>query len=176
MTDAPPTVERALAAPPDTPAPAPARRWPRRLLIGALLVFAFGVLFVTGRNADTDGRSGDLDPVIVTQTPPPGGRALRQSEVGAMLQPGYDGRLTINGIDIPEGQMVGAIDPSTVTPAQLKKYGLRPNNRNTVMFQPGPGKILESLPSGQVQVVLRYFRDLRNQNTGRTVTWTFNVD
>ena len=72
--------------------------------------------------------------------------------------------------------MQGAVDPSTLTAEELKQYGLRPNNRNSVAFQPGPGKVIERLPTGQVQASVRYFRDRRNPNAGRTVTWTFNVD
>ena len=158
------------------PVTAPPRSWPRRLVIGALLVFCAFVLFRCGHRADTDGKTGDQDPVIVSQTPLPDGHALRQSEVAAVLLEGYDGRLTINGTAIPEGQMEGAIDPSSVSAADYKKYGLRPNNRNTVAFQPGPGKVLTSLPTGQVTVTLHYFRDRLNQQGGRTVSWSFTVE
>lgn len=155
---------------------APPSSWTRRIVIGALLVLCVAILVVGTKRADTDGKTGDSDPVIVSQTPLPDGHALRQSEVSAVLLNGYDGRLTINGIAIPEGQMEGAIDPNSVSEADYKKFGLRPNNRNTVAFRPGEGKVLTSLPTGPVTVTLHYFRDRLNQGGGRTVSWSFTVE
>lgn len=163
----------------DSPArPGPSARspWLRRGVIAVLLLGAVAVLLLGGRNADTDGITTDRDPAIVSQFPMPGATALRQTEIGAELRTGYDGRLVINGVEIPEDQMEGAIDPNSVTPEELKRYGIRPNNRNSVYFQPGPGKVLTELPNGEVTVSVRYFKDRQDQARGRTVTWTFQVD
>lgn len=156
--------------------PSPRSTWTRRGVILALLAGAVAVLVVGGRTADTDGVSADRDPAIVSQFPMPGATALRQTEIGAMLRAGYDGRLVINGVDIPEDQMEGAIDPSSVTPEQLRRYGIRRNNRNSVYFKPGPGKVITELPNGQVTVSVRYFKDRQAEARGRTVSWTFQVD
>jgi len=158
------------------PVTAPPSSWLRRIVIGALLVFCVVLAAKGCRHTDTSNAAGDQDPVIVSQTPLPGSHALSQSEVSAVLLQGYDGRLTINGIAIPEGQMEGAVDPSSMSAADFRKYGLRPNNRNTVAFQPGPGKVLTSLPTGEVTVTVHYFRDRLNQQGGRTVSWSFTVD
>ncbi len=158
------------------PRPSAGATWVRRGLIFALLAGAVAVLVVGGRDADTDGISADRDPAIVSQFPMPGATALRQTEIGAVLRPGYDGRLVINGVAIPEDQMVGAIDPSSVTPEELRRYGIRPNNRNSVYFKPGPGKVLTELPNGEVTVSVRYFKDRQAESRGRTVSWTFQVD
>lgn len=173
--DPPPTVADALA--PETPDPTPTRSpWLRRALIAALLLGAVAVLVLGGRDADTDGISTDRDPAIVSQFPMPGATALRQTEIGVMLKAGYDGRLVVNDIEIPEEQMEGAIDPNSVTPEELRRYGIRPNNRNSVFFKPGPGKVLTELPNGEVRVSVRYFKDRQAQARGRTVSWTFQVD
>jgi hypothetical protein len=156
--------------------PSATATWVRRGVIAVLLAGAVAVLAIGGRDADTDGVTTDRDPAIVSQFPMPGATALRQTEIGATLRPGYDGRLVINGVEIPEDQMMGAIDPASVTPEELRRFGIRPNNRNTVFFNPGPGKVITELPNGEVSVSVRYFKDRQDQTRGRTVSWTFQVD
>jgi hypothetical protein len=176
----PPVVADGAGNPPDTapdpvPGPLPRSSWLRRLAIVAALAVAVGVLWYGGRRAD-DGVVRPGDAVVVLQDPAPGTRAVRQTTVGAELEPGYDGRLTINGVAIPEEQMEGAIDPRTVSPDQLERYGVRPNNRNRVFFRPGKGKVLEELPRGDVTVTVRYFRERHDPAEARLLTWSFHVD
>lgn len=172
-----PTTEPAA---PDPAAPAvPSPGWPtwlRRSLIGVALLVAFGVLaWGAGFAADGD-QTLELDDAIVALTPNDGAQVLRQSSVGAELRPGYDGRLTINGIEIPEREMDGAIDPASVSAAELAKYGIRPNNKNRVFFTPGPGKVIEEYDTGVVTIRLDYFRDELRESTERSATWSIRVD
>lgn len=163
----------ALAA----PAPAPVGGWPdwaRRSLIAFVLLgaLAIAVWMVASSNS---GQNDDLDKaVIISLTPNDGAQALRQTEVGADLAVGYDGRLTINGIEIPEEQMVGARDPKIVAPEDIEANGLRANNRNQVYFKPGPGKVIEKFEQGTVDIVLRYFKEGEGTNGG-TVRWSIKV-
>lgn len=154
----------------------PAAVWGRRLLVAAVVVLAVGILVVTGRRAQTTLPEGTGHAAVVSQFPAPDGRALRQTEVGADLRDGYDGRLTINGIAIPEAQMEGVLDPTSPEAAEYEGSQLRPNNRNHVFFQPGPGKVIEKLPSGTIRVTLTYFRDLQPSVGRGTVTWTFEAE
>jgi len=168
--DAPP----ALGSPPVDAGGWPT--WLRRTIIAVVLVAGVGlVIWGNGLASNGDGSGGSLDAAIVKLTPESGAQVPRQSPVGADLAPGYDGRLTINGIAIPEEQMVGARDPATVDPADLARNGVRPNNRNSVYFQPGPGKVIEEYPQGPVVIELRYFRE-RQANTSRTTSWQIRVD
>ena len=164
------------AGPGDTPgAGDPPFGWPswlRRSIIGGALVLC-AVLMVVGYNAADHGENvKDRDPTILTQFPPPGGQAVRQTTVGVDLKPGYDGRLTINGIAIPEQDMDGARDPREVSDADMKANGLRPNNHNRVYFTPGPGKVIEKFNEGTLRIAVRYFRDGQPNSGGRTVSWT----
>lgn len=150
--------------------------WVRRSVIGVAMAIAIGVA-VWGANATGPSEEGEgLGPAIVTIFPVPGAQALRQTEVGVDLANGYDGRLTINGVQIPEAQMEGAIDPRSVSPDQLQKLGIRPNNRNRVYFKPGPGKVIESFTTGKVTITVRYFRDRQETTDGGSFTWTIRVD
>lgn len=164
----------ALAA----PAPDPIGGWPnwaRRSLIAVILLSAFALAAWLIGSTDS-GENADLDRnVIISLTPNENAQALRQTQVGADLAVGYDGRLTINGIEIPEGDMVGARDPSKVDPADLRQYGLRPNARNQVYFKPGPGKVIDAFEPGTVDIVLRYFKDGEPAEGTGTVTWSIKV-
>ena len=82
---------------------------------------------------------------------------------------------TIDGVAVPEEQMEGARDPADVDPEDLAENGLRPNNRNRVYFQPGPGKVIEEFDSGLVTIELSYFKE-RQPDTARTVRWQIRVD
>lgn len=168
------TEQPALAA----PAPAPIGGWPdwaRRTLIAVVLLSALAVaVWMVG--SSNSGRDADLDrEAIISLTPNDGAQALRQTAVGAELGVGYDGRLTINGIEIPEEQMEGARDPQTMDPKELAQNGVRPNNRNSVYFKPGPGKVIESFEQGPVDIVLRYFKDKQDGTSGGTVRWSIKV-
>ena len=170
-----PTEPGALPAGP----PPELRSWPtwvRRTIIGLVLALAALVL-VWGTQGGSPNDDADLaSGAVVALFPVNDGQALHQTQIGADLAVGYDGRLTINGTRIPEEQMVGARDPKTVEPSDLKQNGVRPNNRNSVYFKPGPGKVIEELDNGTVTVTLKYFREGREAATSRTVTWSFRVD
>lgn len=155
-------------------AAAPPSSWRRRGVILVLLLFVGGLLWWDSRTGGDEGPA--RDPSVVQLQPTPGSKVLRQSTVGAELESGYDGRLAINGTSIPEAQMEGAIDPSSVSPEELRKLGIRPNSRNRVFFTPGKGKVLEVLPPGEVTITLRYFLDRHDPASGRVVTWTFQAD
>lgn len=152
----------------------PARRLLRIAATTVVLALA-AAIFAYGCSKGQTADEAASNPAIVAQFPAPGGRALRQTDLGAELLVGYDGRLTINGIDIPEEQMEGAVDPSTLSEQELRQFGVRPSSRNRVVFRPGPGKVIESLDPGPVTIVLRYFKDRRESTTARVVTWTATV-
>ena len=165
----------------EAPAPVSIGGWPdwlRRTVIGVLLVGAFGFAWWMVASSN-NGQTNDLDRnVIISLTPNEGAQALRQTEVGANLAAGYDGRLTINGIAIPEDQMSGAITPGTaaynkLTPAE-RALGPRPNNKNLVQFSPGKGKAIESF-SGQLDIVITFWRQAEGPSESQSVSYTIFV-
>lgn len=168
------TEQPALAAP-ATPAPGGWPDWLRRSIIAVILLSALGIAaWMVG--SSNSGRDADLDrKAIISLTPNDGSQALRQTEVGAELGVGYDGRLIINGIEIPEEQMVGARDAATLSEDELVQDGLRANNRNRVFFKPGPGKVIEKFDQGTVDIVLRYFEDGQQGSSGGIVRWSIRV-
>ena len=179
MTSTEPATEpdaTATPAPPAADGPRPPRRspWPRRALIAVLLIGATAGLVWGSSRAETGLPKSDPDPAIVAQFPPPGAEALRQTSVGVQLADGYDGRLTVNGVAIPEADMEGVIPADSPEAGSYEGNELRPNNRNRVFFQPGPGKAVEELREGRNTITVRYFKEGRPE-TGRSVTWVINV-
>ena len=147
----------------------PVARWAVIVLaLGAAIAF---FMFATRRTVTgVDGPASD--PAVVRRVPGPGDRVLRQTQVGAELKPGYDGRISVNGQEIPEDQMEGALDPNSKT---AKEFGVRPNNRNQVFFQPGPGKVIGQLSGREVSIRVRFWKESDGQGKARTITWQFSI-
>lgn len=180
-----PDVELVLDEPPRDirdeirdPLPQPLFSWRRAGIVALLVVAGLFVWAAARSGGGTDG-GVDRESAIVSYTPSPGGQVLRQSQVGVELEAGYDGRLTIDGVPIPEDQMVGAIDPSSpefaALPADLREQGPRPNNKHIVMFQPGPGKAITEYDTGTVEITVRYWRISEGIDSARTTTYTIRV-
>lgn len=162
---------------PPRPAPATAERdgwptWLRRCVIIVALVAATWFFLVATKHGQHGNASVPGGPPGLVQVPQPGARVLRQSEVGAQLEPGYDGRLVINGTAIPEDQMVGALDPKSAT---ALKYGVRPNNKEQVLYLPGPHKVIPQFSPGQVTIQLRFWKIEQGPGDSQTITWQINV-
>ena len=163
---------------PTAPGPAPDRgKWPFRI-VGALalgLAVAFCV-YAFSNSPDQAADNPVADPAIVQQIPTPGSHVLRQSQVGVLLQNGYDGRITVAGIPIPEDQMDGALDPSNAAQAaEVSRYGVRPNDKNQVFFTPGPGKPINRYTSGEVSVTVTFWQISLGPSHSRSVSWAFFV-
>lgn len=150
----------------------------RRLVIVAVLAVAVGGLVVA---AQTGGGTTDGGPdrAIIDYDPQPGGQVARQAPVGVELEQGYDGRLTINGVEIPEEQMVGAIVPGSEADVsrspEQRELGPRPNNKNLVKFQPGPGKAITEYDTGTVEISVRFWPVAEGPDASRTVTYAIRV-
>lgn len=147
----------------------------RRLVIVAVLAVAVLCIYIAGRSGgDTDpAATSGGETAIESYQPTPGGRVLRQSEVGVVLRDGYDGRITIDGVAIPEDQMVGAIDSSN--PEFDPEAGPRPNNKSVVKFQPGPGKAVTEYATGSVEITIRYWRIADGPDAATSTTYTVRV-
>lgn len=151
-------------------------RWPRRLIM--VVALALGVAFVISAvkraPAPQSGTDAATDVAIVDQVPSPGAHILHQASVGADFKPGYDGRITIDGRVIPEDQMDGAAAPGS--PAYDPRYGVRPNRREHVFFTPGPDKVIDRYPTGEVQISIMFWRIADGPAASKTVSWAFFVN
>jgi hypothetical protein len=152
----------------------------RRVVIALILLGAVLILVVTQRSsADSEGGGSPCNnPSVVAWDPCPGDRILRQAQVGVELDQGYDGRITVNGIEVPETQMQGAIVPGTdayeALTAEERALGPRPNNKNVVKFQPGEGKVVEEF-NGQVRIHIRFWPEAEGEDAAQELNYTVFV-
>jgi hypothetical protein len=149
----------------------------RRLVIVTILLVVSGLL-VWGFRGTGEAGGNDRDDAIVLLIPNRNDRVLRQAEVGAELKQGYDGRISIDGVEIPEEQMEGALTPEAraeLSPTELGK-GVRPNNKNSVRFKPGPGKAVSRLETGAIDLQLRYWPVEDGPDNAKIFTWTIYVN
>lgn len=106
-----------------------------RVGVVVALAIAFAALFagVQATQTEDDGevRVSGQPGVVEQLRPREGAEVLRQTEVGIDLAPGYEGRLLLNGTEIPEDEL-------RLVPEQ-----------NQVFYAPGPGRTFETLPSGR---------------------------
>ena len=122
----------------------------------AIALFAVAILTLSG-NKD-QGLSADNAQVVDALIPAANTQVPQQSSVGIDLAPGWDGVLQINGVEIPEDELV-------VTP----QTGL-------IMFTPGDGKAVEQFDTGRNCVTAVIWRIEDGRGTAdRQVPWCFEV-
>ena len=144
-------------------------------MAGALIAALAFVVATIHKAPESDSHPDPAsNPAVVLRKPLPGSHVLRQSQVGAKLLSGYDGRLVIDGRNIPEDQMDGAIP--TDSPIYDPRYGVRPNNKQDVFFTPGPGKVIDHYPSGEVHVTVRFWRIVDGPKNSDRISWAFFVN
>ena len=148
---------------PDPTSP-PARpvSWRYRAVVAGAPAGAGAVLVGGGRATPTEGDppavvNGRAD-VVEHLYPRNGAEVLRQVEIGIDLAPGHEGRLIVNGESIPEDEL-------RLVPEQ-----------NQVFFLPGPGKVLETLPSGTTCVTAVIWRSAVGRGADDlSIQWCFDV-
>jgi len=148
-----------------TPRPAPPRlpvSWRYRAFVTVALAIAVAVLIVGVRAT----RTGTDNPTVLNGRPdlvehvfpPDGSSVLRQVEIGIDLAPGYEGRITVNGIEIPEDEL-------RIVPEQ-----------NQVFFMPGPDRVIETLPPGETCVSAVAWESRAGRgHADATFRWCFDV-
>jgi hypothetical protein len=110
----------------------------RRLIIVLLLVVAGSAAF--GLTRLSSEPSQPLDSIIESRQPNDGEKILQQSQITIDLLSGWDGKLTIDGIAIPDDQLI-----------KVREQGI-------IRFQPAKGKALEYFPAGQNCISFTYWQ------------------
>jgi hypothetical protein len=132
----------------------------RRIVIALGLIVAVGLLYVAGRNGNTDPDPIDTEDFVEAVIPGNGSPAvLRQAEIGIDLAPGWTGELTINGVYIPDDQI------------------RRNDPLNQLFFSPGEGKEIEQLRAGRVLVIASVwnYAEGETREDARQVPWSFTA-
>ncbi len=128
----------------------------RHLVSLLLLVVVIVCIFVLVQRSSSDTVNldgGNIERLI----PTPGSKILQQDGIGIDLSPGHEALLTLDGVVIPNDQMV-------IVPA-LNQY----------TFKPGPGKVFEALPTGENCLVATYWLTRTGPEVSTTRSWCFTV-
>ena len=133
------------------------RRW-----LGPLAVFAglglAAFLLVLGFQSKTEEPVTVRRAGLVRVFPEPDTVAVRQGAVGAELSFGYDGRLTIDRIDIPDDQLD------------------RISGINRISFTPGAEKEISDLAEGRHCASITFWTtEAGPDSAGRPYTWCFTA-
>lgn len=125
-----------------------------KVLIGAILAALVGVsvlYFVKAPGSSNEPVSA----IIESISPGNGDKTLQNGQLSIDLLTGWDASLVIDGKPIPDDQ--------------LKKVP----PQGTIVFQPGPDKVLESFPAGQNCVVMTYWQLATGPDTSFSKSWCF---
>ena len=101
------------------------------------------------------GRPEGLPTAIVSFSPGPGDRVLRQIEINVELQPIYTGTLIVDGFE--------------VTPKYAKAQ------LNIVSFQAGPNTEITEFSPGVHSVRLVYWRQTETRDNSQSYFWEFTT-
>ena len=99
----------------------------------------------------------DLDEIVERVFPARDSEVLRQQQVGIDLGARYTGVLIVNGIEIPETQLI------------------RQPALNQVFFQPTDGYAVEELLPGRNCVIALVWRVTESRDESRSVDWCFEA-
>lgn len=157
---------------PSSSAPPTGPFYSRRLKVTVAAVAVASVAAMSWiylRTVDSDRTAtNDVAPGVEAVQPAQGSQVPDQTFVGLDLTPGWDGTLTVNDVQIPEDELTRA--------RQEIEDGSegRPTVEDRLEFAPGPGKVLERLPSGNVCVSAR-LHHRADPGREQTFDWCFAV-
>ena len=168
----------------DEPAPTgPRPPWYRRLDIKLLLAsaaIALGVVLIgfAVTTAVTGNEAAHLPAAVEELTPVFDAMQVpQQATVIADLADGYEGRLIVDGVEIPTIRQdeIGNIDIKpgeqvTVPPGAVYEPG-----NATLSFTPGDGQAIDNFDEGRHTVTVIYWKILDGPGLARSYTWSFTT-
>jgi len=160
----------------------PKRRFDRGLLI-ASLVIAFGlVLVIFGLTTALTGSDGSERPEAIESVQPVENavQVLQQERIVVDLEPGYEARLVIDGIELPT-TVIGQsdVDPfDQAVPGQqvdLPTTAVFDPGNAVISFQPVEGALIESFSEGLHEARVIFWRIEDGPEQALSYRWKFNV-
>jgi hypothetical protein len=132
----------------------------RRSIIAVLLLIAAGAAVAVTRLPQSTEQP--VDEVVPIVTPGPNDKIPQQSQIKIDLLAGWAAKLTVDQREIPDDQLNRSGDPTV-------------RSRQQLLFQPGPGKALESFPAGQNCASLSYWQIASGPGQSFTKAWCFTA-
>ena len=151
-----------------------------KLLLGCLPI-AVGLLLIAYgfSTAITGDDVTKLPDQIEKVSPVPDAvQVLAQTNVVVDLAEGYEGTLTIDGIEFPTHRLDDfnqSNDAAPGTQVDIPAGVLFEGGNNTLTFTPGPDIEITKFGEGNHTVRVVYWRTLVGAQEARSYTWSFNV-
>lgn len=123
------------------------------LALLAVVVVSVVVLF---RKAE-EGSGVLQNSAIERLIPTADAKVLQQDLIGIDLAPGYEGRLALDGVPLPDDEV------TVVAPL------------NQITYRPGPGRTFEALPQGTNCLTATYWMSSKGEQQSSRFTWCFTV-
>lgn len=158
-----------------------ARRLDRTRLLVSFGISLGLVLIVFGFASGITGEEARITPVAIERmSPADGDRVLRQSQIIIDFADGYEGSLSIDGVELPTTRL-DELSTSVGQPAPGAQVELPPTavfdpGNNVLSFQPQPGAPIESFAQGEHTAIVRYWKILDSEAKYRTYVWRFLTD
>ncbi len=157
-----------------------------RRLDRSQLTVSFGislglVLIVFGFASGMTGEEARTTPVAIERmSPADGDRVLRQSQIIIDFTDGYEGSLSIDGVELPTTRLdelssTGG-QPAPGAQVELPATAVFDPGNNVLSFQPQPGAVIESFTQGEHTATVRYWKILDGEAKYRTFVWRFLTD
>jgi hypothetical protein len=157
--------------------------WYRRLdpkLLVASAAIALGLVLIgfALTTAVTGNEAAHLPAAVEELTPAFDAiQVPQQTTVIADLADGYEGRMIVDGIEIPtiRQDQIGNIDVEpgeqvTVPPGAIYEPG-----NATLSFTPGDGQAIDNFDAGRHTVTVIYWKTLDGPGSARSYTWSFTT-
>lgn len=142
------------------------------IAVGVFLI-AFGLI-----RSQTGDDVSDLPDAIEDIHPTPDAvQVLAQTDVLVDLADGYEGRLTVDGLDFETRRLedFANIDVEPGTQIDVPPGVVFEPGNSTLRFTPGAGIAIETFEQGLHTVRVVYWRTEIGEQEARSYTWTFNV-
>jgi hypothetical protein len=170
----------ATAAP--EPKPTTKRKFDRGLFIASLVIAAGLLLIIFGFTTALTGDDGIDRPEAIESVLPVENaiQVLQQDRIVVDLQPGYEARLVLDGIELPTTVIGQAdVDPNVqAQPGQqveLPTTAIFDPGNAVISFQPTDGALVESLEQGLHKATVLFWRTEDGPEFARVYSWTFEV-
>jgi hypothetical protein len=178
------SVEHVEADAPDTaaPEPKPKRKFDRGLFVASLVIAAGLLLIIFGFTTALTGDDGIDRPEAIESVLPVENaiQVLQQDRIVVDLQPGYEARLVLDGVELPT-TVIGQsdVDPNVqAQPGQqvdLPTTAVFDPGNAVISFQPTDGALIETLEQGIHKATVFFWKTEDGPEFARVYSWTFEV-
>ena len=164
------------------PTDRPKRRFDRGLLVASLAIAVGLILVIFGVTTALTGNDGIDRPDAIESVQPVENavQVLQQERVVVDLEPGYEARLIIDGIELPT-TVIGQSDvdpfeqPAPGQQVELPTTAVFDPGNNVISFQPVEGAPIESFSEGLHDVRVIFWRIEEGPEQALSYRWEFNV-